>query len=91
MRWIKKKTGPAAATLADKDALAAAEKEHEVIAVAYFKELKVRGRGGLETFKPAERGREEGGRAPGSQRKELFVLAAVAASASAIECCDHPL
>lgn len=41
MRWIKKKTGPAAEALKDKDALAAAEKEHEVIVVAYFKDLKV--------------------------------------------------
>jgi hypothetical protein len=44
VRWVKKKTGPAAATLADKDALAAAEKEHEIIVVAYYKELKVRAR-----------------------------------------------
>ena len=43
VRWIKKKTGPAAEKLADKDALAAAEKAHEVVVVAYFKELKVRG------------------------------------------------
>lgn len=42
MRWIKKKTGPAAQALKDKDALAEAEKAHEVVAVAYFKELKVR-------------------------------------------------
>ena len=42
MRWIKKKTGPPAAKLADKDALAAAEKASEVLVVAYFKDLKVR-------------------------------------------------
>jgi hypothetical protein len=40
VRWIKKKTGPAAAPLADKAALDEAEKA-EVIVVAYFKELKV--------------------------------------------------
>jgi protein disulfide-isomerase A1 len=40
IRWIKKKTGPPAETLADKDALAKAEKAHEVLVVAYFKELK---------------------------------------------------
>ncbi|KAI8470781.1 MAG: protein disulfide isomerase 1 [Monoraphidium minutum] len=39
VRWIKKKTGPAAVALADKDALAEAEKEHEVVVVAYFKAL----------------------------------------------------
>ncbi|GBF98566.1 disulfide isomerase-like, partial [Raphidocelis subcapitata] len=40
VRWVKKKTGPAAAPLADKDALDAAEKGAEVAVVAYFKELK---------------------------------------------------
>jgi hypothetical protein len=42
VRWVKKKTGPAAENIADKDALAAAEKAHEVVVLAYFKELKVR-------------------------------------------------
>jgi len=42
VRWIKKKTGPAAADLKDKDALAAAEKANEVLVLGYFKELKVR-------------------------------------------------
>jgi hypothetical protein len=41
VRWVKKKTGPAAAEVADKDALAAAEKGAEVLAVGYFKEYKV--------------------------------------------------
>ena len=40
VRWIKKKTGPAAATLASKDDLAAQEKEAEVLVVGYFKDFK---------------------------------------------------
>lgn len=40
VRWVKKKTGPAAATLESKDALAAAEKESEVLVVGYFKAFK---------------------------------------------------
>jgi hypothetical protein len=43
-RWVQKKTGPAAATLADKDALAAAEKGAEVLVLGYFKDFKVRQR-----------------------------------------------
>eukprot|EP00879_Flechtneria_rotunda_P002799 GHRR01003008.1.p1 GENE.GHRR01003008.1~~GHRR01003008.1.p1 ORF type:complete len:358 (+),score=133.02 GHRR01003008.1:179-1252(+) len=39
-RWIKKKTGPAAATIEDKDSLAAAEKESEVVVIGYFKDFK---------------------------------------------------
>jgi len=39
-RWIKKKTGPAAATLADAAALTAAEKDAAVLVVGYFKDLK---------------------------------------------------
>lgn len=42
VRWVKKKTGPAAATIEDKDGLAAAEKESEVIVIGYFKDFKVR-------------------------------------------------
>lgn len=42
MRWVKKKTGPAAATLEDKAALAAAEKDSEVLVLGYFKDFKVR-------------------------------------------------
>jgi hypothetical protein len=38
---VKKKTGPAAADLADKAALTAAEKEAEVIVLGYFTEAKV--------------------------------------------------
>ena len=41
MRWIKKKTGPAAATLETKDALAALEKENEVVVLGYFKKFEV--------------------------------------------------
>lgn len=41
VRWVKKKTGPAAATIEDKDALTAAEKDAEVIVIGYFKEFKV--------------------------------------------------
>lgn len=41
VRWVKKKTGPAAADLADKAALTAAEKEAEVIVLGYFTEAKV--------------------------------------------------
>lgn len=40
VRWVKKKTGPAAAKVEDKDALAAAEKESEVIVIGYFKDFK---------------------------------------------------
>jgi protein disulfide-isomerase A1 len=40
VRWVKKKTGPAAADLADKAALTAAEKEAEVIVLGYFTEAK---------------------------------------------------
>jgi hypothetical protein len=43
VRWIKKKTGPPAEKLADKDKLAEAEKAAEVLVLAYFKELKVCG------------------------------------------------
>ncbi|WIA23964.1 hypothetical protein OEZ86_007219 [Tetradesmus obliquus] len=39
-RWVQKKTGPAAATLADKDALEAAEKGAEVLVLGYFKDFK---------------------------------------------------
>lgn len=39
---MQKKTGPAAATLEDKDALAAAEKGAEVLVLGYFKHFKVR-------------------------------------------------
>jgi hypothetical protein len=39
---VQKKTGPAAATLEDKDALAAAEKGAEVLVLGYFKDFKVR-------------------------------------------------
>jgi hypothetical protein len=42
VRWVKKKTGPAAADMADKAALAAAEKEAEVLVLGYFTETKVR-------------------------------------------------
>lgn len=45
VRWVKKKTGPAAADVADKDALTAAEKGAEVLAIGFFKELKVGARG----------------------------------------------
>jgi hypothetical protein len=41
VRWVKKKTGPAAADVADKDALTDAEKGAEVLAIGYFKDLKV--------------------------------------------------
>lgn len=41
VRWVKKKSGPAAADLADKAALTAAEKEAEVIVLGYFTEAKV--------------------------------------------------
>lgn len=41
VRWVKKKTGPAAATIEDKAGLEAAEKESEVLVLGYFKELKV--------------------------------------------------
>jgi hypothetical protein len=41
VRWVKKKTGPAAADMADKAALTAAEKEAEVIVLGYFTEKKV--------------------------------------------------
>lgn len=41
VRWVKKKTGPAAADMADKAALAAAEKEAEVLVLGYFTETKV--------------------------------------------------
>jgi hypothetical protein len=48
VRWVKKKTGPAAADMADKAALTAAEKEAEVIVLGYFTEKKVsRGPGGM--------------------------------------------
>lgn len=40
-RWVKKKTGPAAATIEDKDGLAKAEKESEVLVLGYFKDFKV--------------------------------------------------
>eukprot|EP00775_Hariotina_reticulata_P003132 gene3132-3410_t len=40
VKWLKKKTGPAAATLADKDALATAEKDNEVLVLGYFKDFK---------------------------------------------------
>jgi protein disulfide-isomerase A1 len=40
VRWVKKKTGPAAADMADKAALTAAEKEAEVIVLGYFTEKK---------------------------------------------------
>jgi protein disulfide-isomerase A1 len=40
VRWVKKKTGPAAATIEDKDALTAAEKDAEVIVIGYFKDFK---------------------------------------------------
>jgi hypothetical protein len=40
-RWVQKKTGPAAATVADKDALTAAEKGAEVLVLGYFKDFKV--------------------------------------------------
>jgi hypothetical protein len=42
---VKKKTGPAAADLADKAALTGAEKEAEVIVLGYFTEAKVGGWG----------------------------------------------
>jgi hypothetical protein len=45
VRWVKKKTGPAAADIADKTALTAAEKEAEVIVLGYFTEKKVGYRG----------------------------------------------
>jgi hypothetical protein len=41
-RWVQKKTGPAAATIADKDALSTAEKGAEVLVLGYFKDFKVR-------------------------------------------------
>lgn len=41
IRWVKKKTGPPAADMADKAALTAAEKEAEVLVLGYFTELKV--------------------------------------------------
>eukprot|EP00878_Enallax_costatus_P040642 GHUV01046972.1.p1 GENE.GHUV01046972.1~~GHUV01046972.1.p1 ORF type:complete len:251 (-),score=40.12 GHUV01046972.1:287-1039(-) len=41
VRWVKKKTGPAAATIEDKDGLSAAEKDSEVIVIGYFKDFKV--------------------------------------------------
>lgn len=41
VRWVKKKTGPPAADMADKAALTAAEKEAEVIVLGYFTEAKV--------------------------------------------------
>jgi protein disulfide-isomerase A1 len=40
VRWVKKKTGPAAVTLASKDDLTEQEKGAEVVVVGYFKELK---------------------------------------------------
>lgn len=40
VRWVKKKTGPAAATIDAKDGLSAAEKESEVIVIGYFKDFK---------------------------------------------------
>jgi len=40
VKWVKKKTGPAAADLADKAALTAAEKDAEVILLGYFTEAK---------------------------------------------------
>ena len=43
MRWVKKKTGPPAADIADKAALTAAEKDAEVIVLGYFTETKVGG------------------------------------------------
>jgi hypothetical protein len=46
VRWIKKKTGPPAEKLADKDALDAAEKANEVVVLAYYKDLKVGGGAG---------------------------------------------
>jgi hypothetical protein len=41
-RWVQKKTGPAAATLEDKDALEKAEKGADVLVLGYFKDFKVR-------------------------------------------------
>jgi hypothetical protein len=38
--WIKKKTGPPAATIADADALKALEKDNAVLVVGYFKAFK---------------------------------------------------
>lgn len=38
--WIKKKTGPPAATISDADALAALEKDNAVLVVGYFKSFK---------------------------------------------------
>jgi len=38
--WIKKKTGPPAATLTSKDELATAEKASEVLVLGYFKDFK---------------------------------------------------
>lgn len=39
-KWVKKRTGPAAIKLEDTDGLAAVEKEADVVALGYFKELK---------------------------------------------------
>lgn len=46
---MKKKTGPAAADMADKAALAAAEKEAEVLVLGYFTETKVSVHGSVLT------------------------------------------
>jgi protein disulfide-isomerase A1 len=40
VRWVKKKTGPPAATLEAKADLDKAEKEGEVVVVGYFKDFK---------------------------------------------------
>ena len=42
IRWVKKKTGPAAVTVDTPEALAALEKESAVIAVGYFAAFEVR-------------------------------------------------
>ncbi len=42
VQWVKKKTGPPATTVEDKDTVKAAEEAAEVLVLGYFKDFKVR-------------------------------------------------
>jgi len=53
IRWVKKKTGPPAADVADKAALTAVEKDAEVVILGYFTEFKVRHTGCWLLWAPA--------------------------------------